>query len=49
VKEGANGKNLDCIIIPKARGVPKSLFRISTSKETEDMTVSLPCVGQVVH
>jgi len=42
VKEGSNGGS---IMIPKARGVPKSLFRVSTLKETEYMTVSLPCIG----
>ena len=36
-------------MIPKAREVPESLFRVSTPKETEDMSVSLPCIGQVVH
>jgi len=49
VKEGANGKNLGSITLPKARGVPKSLFRVSIPKETEDMTASLPCIGQAVH
>ena len=33
-------------MIPKARGVPKSLFRVSTLKETKDINVSLPCVGR---
>ena len=46
MKESDNTKNLGSIVIPKARGIPKSLFRISTPKETEDISVSLPCVGR---
>ena len=49
MKESDNTKNLGSIVIPKARGVPKSLFRVSTLKETEDISVSLPCVGRAVH
>ena len=49
MKESDNTKNLDSIMFPKARGVPKSLFHVSTLTETEDISVSLPCVGQVVH
>ena len=49
MQESDNTKNLDSIVIPKARGVPKSLFRVSTPKETEDISVSLPCVIQAVH
>ena len=30
MKESDNTKNLGSIVIPKARGVPKSLFRVST-------------------
>ena len=49
MKESDNTKNLGNIVIPKARGVPKSLFRVSTLKETEDISVSLPCVRRAVH
>ena len=49
MKEGGNGKNLGSIMIPKARGVGKSLFRASTPKKTEGMSVSLHCIEQVVH
>ena len=41
--------NLGNIMIPKARGVPKSLFRVSTPKEMEDIITSLPCIGRAVH
>ena len=43
MKESDNTKNLGSIVIPKVRGVPKSLLRVSTLKETEDIIVSLPC------
>ena len=33
-------------MIPTARGVPKFLFCVSTPKEREDMSISLPCVGK---
>ena len=49
MKEGANGKNLDSIVIPKARGVFKSLFHFCIPKETKRMSISLPCVGQADH
>ena len=49
MKESDNTKNLGSIMIPKARGVPQSLFRVSTPKETENISVSLPCIGRVVH
>ena len=49
MKESDNTKNLGSIVIPKARGVPKSLFRVNTLKETEDISISLPCVRQAVH
>ena len=49
MKESDNTKNLGSTMIPKARGVPNSLFRVSTLKETEDISVSLPCVRRVVH
>ena len=49
MKESDNTKNLGSTVIPKARGVPKSLFRVSTLKETEDISVSLPCVRRAVH
>ena len=49
MKENGNTKHLGGIVIPKARGVPKSLFIVSTLKETEDISVSLPCVGRAVH
>ena len=45
MKEGDNGKTLDSTIVPKAKGVRKSLFCVSTPKEAEDMSVSLPCIG----
>ena len=48
LKEGGNGKYLGSIVIRKARGVWKSLFCVSAPKGTEDMNVSLTCVGQVV-
>ena len=44
-----NGSKLVSIVIPKARGVQKSLFRVGTPKEMEDMSISLPCIGQVIH
>ena len=34
VKNGANSKNLGGIVIPKARGAPKSLFRVSTQEDS---------------
>ena len=43
MKESDNTKNL---VIPKARGVPKSLFRVSTLKETEDISISLPVLDK---
>ena len=49
MKESDNTKNLGSIVIPKARGVPKSLCRFSTLKETEDISVSLPCIRRAVH
>ena len=49
MKEGANGTNLDSIVIPKAIGVCKFLFHVCTSKETKSMSISLPCVGQADH
>ena len=49
MKESDNTKNLGSIVIPKTRGVPQSLFRVSTLKETEDIIVSLHCIGRVVH
>ena len=49
MKESDNTKNLGSIVIPKARGVLNSLFRVSTLKETEDISVSLPCIGRAVH
>ena len=49
MKESDNTTNLGSIVIPEARGIPKSLFRVSTLKETEDISVSLPCVGRAVH
>jgi len=33
-------------VIPKARGVRKTLFCVSTPKETKDTGVCLLCVGQ---
>ena len=49
MKEGANGKTLDSIVIPKAIGVCKSLFHVCTPKETKSTSISLPCVGQADH
>ena len=49
MKESDNTKNLGSIVISKAKGVPKSLFHVSTLKETEDISVSLPCVGREIH
>ena len=49
MKEGANGRNFGSIMIPKARGVQKSLFRVSTPNETEDMSISFTHDGRVVH
>ena len=49
MKESDNTNNLGSIMIPKASGIPKSLFRVSTLKETEDISVSLPCVRRAVH
>ena len=49
MKESDNTKNFGSIVIPKARGIPKSLFRVSTPKETEDISIILPCIGRVVH
>ena len=42
-------KNHCSIMIPKARGVRKPLFCISTPNVKEDMNVSLPYVGQAGH
>ena len=49
MNESDNTKNLGSIVIPKARGVPKSLFHVSTLKETEDISISLPCIERAVH
>ena len=49
MKKGTNGKNLDIIMITKARVVRKSLFYDCTSKQMEGMSISQPHVGQVVH
>ena len=49
MKQSDNTKNLGNIVILKARGVPKSLFRVSTLKETDDISVSLLCVRRTVH
>ena len=49
MKESDNSTNYGSIMIPKARGVRKSLFRVSTSKEREAMNISLPYVGRVIH
>ena len=49
MKKGGNNTNYGSIVIPKARGVRESLFRISAPKEREDMTISLPCVGRAVR
>ena len=49
MKDLFNTKNLSIsIVMPKARGVPKCLFCGITPKETEDMSISLPCVGQTI-
>ena len=44
MNEGDNSKNYGSMVIPKARGVRKPLFRVSTPKEREDMSISLPYV-----
>ena len=44
MKKGGNSKYLGTIVIPKARGVWKSLFRVSAPKKTEDVSISLPHV-----
>ena len=49
MKQSDNIKTLGSIVIPKARGVSISLFRVSTPKETEFMSVGLLCVGRTVH
>ena len=49
MKESDNTKRLGSIVIPKARGVPKSLFCVSTLKETEVISISVPCIGRAVH
>ena len=49
MNEGANSKNLDIIVIPKAIGVCKSLFHVCTPKETKSMSIGLPCVEQADH
>ena len=49
MKKGGNSKNLGSIVIPKARGARKYLFCVSAHKETEDMSVSLPCIRQAIH
>ena len=49
MKESDKTKNLGSVVIPKARGVPKSLFHVSTLKETEGISVSLPCIRRAVH
>ena len=49
MKESDNTNHLGSIVIPKARGVPNFLFRVSTPNETEDISIILLCVGQVVH
>ena len=49
MKESANGKNLDSIVIPKAIDICKSLFHVCTPMETKGMNISLPCVGQADH
>ena len=49
MKEGANGKYLDSIVIPKEIEVGKSLFHVCTLKETKSMSINLPCVGQTDH
>ena len=49
MKESDNTENLGSIVIPKARGVPNSLFHVSTLKETKDISIGLPCVGRAVH
>ena len=49
MKKSDNTKHLGSIVITKAKGVTQSLFRVSNPKETEDMSISLPCIGRVVH
>ena len=47
--ESDSSKSYGSIMIPKAREIRKSLFRISTPKEREDLSISLPYVGQAVR
>ena len=42
MKKGDNSKGYGSIVIPKAREVQKSLFRVSIAKERKDMSISLP-------
>ena len=49
MKEDDTSKNYGSIMIPTARGVRNSLFCVSTPKEREDMSISLPYIGQAVH
>ena len=49
MKESDNTKNLGSIVIQKAREAPKSLFHVSSLNETEDISVSLPCIRRAVH
>ena len=44
MKESDNTKTFGSIMIPKARGVPKYLFRVSTPKEMEYISISLQAV-----
>jgi len=44
MKEGVNRKNYGSTVIPKAQGVRKSLFCVSTPKETKDTGICLPDV-----
>ena len=48
MKKGDDSKNYGSIMIPKARGARKSLFYVSTLKKREDMSISLPYIGQAV-
>ena len=48
MKEGSNNKKYGSIVIPKARGARKSLFRVGSPKEREDTIVCVRYVGQAV-
>ena len=48
MKKDSNNKNYGNIVIPKARGARKSLFRVGSPNEGEDIIICLRYVGQAV-